>query len=120
MIHSIGFTDVSIRYTRFSDGVDCAIMKLSKGNDIERYRLYQVRWEWISMTMKKVLGCAAVAAIWSMVVLLNIHAADARLSKTAVTAPFDQYVVQMSTSSYVNPHSPDYQDIVLEQDGIDR
>lgn len=72
------------------------------------------------MTMKKVLGCAAVAAIWIMVVLLNIRTADARLGKSAVTTPFDQYIVQVSTTSYVNPHSPDYPDIVLEQDNMDR
>lgn len=72
------------------------------------------------MTTKKLLACVVIAAIWIMVVLMNIAAADARVGKAGLTTPVDRYAVEMGTTSYVSLHSPDYPDIVLEQDGTDR
>ncbi|MDD6382047.1 MAG: hypothetical protein PUG02_01570 [Selenomonadaceae bacterium] len=72
------------------------------------------------MTKRKLLACAAIAAIWIMVVFMNIAAADARLEKANPDTPVDRYAVQTGTTSYVSLHSPDYPDIVLEQDGTDR
>ena len=71
------------------------------------------------MMTKKLLACMVIAAIWIMVVLMNI-AADARVGKAGLTTPMDRYAVEMGTTSYVSLHSPDYPDIVLEQDGTDR
>lgn len=72
------------------------------------------------MTMKKLLACVVIAAIWIMIVLMNIAAADARVEESDLATPVDRYAVQMETTSYVSLNSPDYPDIVLEQDGTDR
>ena len=72
------------------------------------------------MMTKKLLTCMVIAAIWIMVVLMNIAAADASVGKAGLTTPMDRYAVEIGTTSYVSLHSPDYPDIVLEQDGTDR